>query len=150
MKINILVIDDLPEERLVMESILAELGQNIIVASSGEEALMQEHAGRLAAAAHRQSSFLAETSATRARLLDGEATVRALSRRPVSFLADLRAVALPLALTGYGQPKARRRARESGFDVHRVKPIEPQALIDLQRRSASLERTSELATKLAR
>ena len=194
-KINILVVDDLPEKRLVMESILADLGENIILARSGEEALlqvlrhdfavilldvnmpsldgyetaalirkrrrsahtpiifitgyadelhkaqgyslgavdyilspvnpdilrtkvrvfvelfqmaeqakrhadervalMQEHAARMAAeAAHRQSSFLAATSATLATSLDHEATVRALARLSVPFLADLSAVTL--------------------------------------------------------
>lgn len=37
--VNILVVDDLPEKLLVMDSVLGELGQNIITASSGEEAL---------------------------------------------------------------------------------------------------------------
>jgi signal transduction histidine kinase/DNA-binding response OmpR family regulator len=38
-KVNILVVDDLPEKILVMETILGELGENIIGAQSGEEAL---------------------------------------------------------------------------------------------------------------
>ncbi len=38
-KINILIVDDLPEKRLVLESILEELGENVIKASSGGEAL---------------------------------------------------------------------------------------------------------------
>lgn len=38
-KVNILVVDDLPEKLLVMDSVLAELGQTLITASSGEEAL---------------------------------------------------------------------------------------------------------------
>jgi CheY-like chemotaxis protein len=33
-----------------------------------------------------------------------------------------------IALTGYGQDDARRRAREAGFDHHLVKPVEPDAL----------------------
>src|SRR5438128_10825137 len=38
-KVNILVVDDLPDKRMVLESVLAELGENLIFASSGEEAL---------------------------------------------------------------------------------------------------------------
>ena len=203
-KVNILVVDDLPEKRLVMESILGELGENVIIARSGEEALlqvlrhdfavilldvnmpsldgyetaalirkrrrsahtpiifitgyadelhkaqgyslgavdyvlspvnpdmlrtkvrvfvelfrmaeqakrhadervalMQEQAARMAAeAAHRQSSFLAETSATLAHSLDHEATVRGMARLSVPFLADLSAV----TLTEAGSPAAR-------------------------------------------
>ena len=38
-KVNILVVDDLKDKRMVLETILEELGENIISASSGEEAL---------------------------------------------------------------------------------------------------------------
>lgn len=40
-KINILVVDDLPEKLLVLESVLAELHENVVIARSGEEALLQ-------------------------------------------------------------------------------------------------------------
>jgi signal transduction histidine kinase/DNA-binding response OmpR family regulator len=40
-KINILVVDDLPEKLLVLETILEELGQNVVSVRSGEEALRQ-------------------------------------------------------------------------------------------------------------
>jgi CheY-like chemotaxis protein len=38
-KVNILVVDDLPEKLLVLESVLEKLGQNVVTARSGEEAL---------------------------------------------------------------------------------------------------------------
>ncbi|HUR89747.1 MAG TPA: response regulator [Ramlibacter sp.] len=38
-KVNILVVDDLPEKHVVMRTILEELGQNIVSATSGKEAL---------------------------------------------------------------------------------------------------------------
>jgi signal transduction histidine kinase/DNA-binding response OmpR family regulator len=38
-KVNILVVDDLPEKLLVLESVLAELGESTVTARSGEEAL---------------------------------------------------------------------------------------------------------------
>ena len=38
-KVDILVVDDLPEKLLVMETILGELGQTLVFARSGEEAL---------------------------------------------------------------------------------------------------------------
>jgi CheY-like chemotaxis protein len=40
-KANILVVDDLPDKLLVFSTILEELGQNVITARSGEEALRQ-------------------------------------------------------------------------------------------------------------
>jgi signal transduction histidine kinase len=36
-----------------------------------------------------------------------------------------------VAVTGFGQPDDRRRALDSGFDAHLVKPVTPQALLDL-------------------
>ena len=36
-----------------------------------------------------------------------------------------------VALTGWGQEEYRRKARDSGFDVHLVKPIDPQTLMKL-------------------
>jgi signal transduction histidine kinase/DNA-binding response OmpR family regulator len=38
-KVNILVVDDVPEKLLTMEAILEELGQNVVSVSSGREAL---------------------------------------------------------------------------------------------------------------
>lgn len=38
---------------------------------------------------------------------------------------------LLVAITGYGQPDDRRRALESGFDAHLVKPVTPEALLEL-------------------
>src|SRR3954452_20395408 len=38
-KINILVVDDLPDKLLAMQTVLGELGQSVITARSGEEAL---------------------------------------------------------------------------------------------------------------
>ncbi len=38
---NILVVDDLPENQLVYRTVLEELGQNLILARSGAEALRQ-------------------------------------------------------------------------------------------------------------
>ena len=38
---------------------------------------------------------------------------------------------LLVAVTGYGQPDDRRRAHASGFDAHLVKPVPPEALLEL-------------------
>jgi CheY-like chemotaxis protein len=35
-----------------------------------------------------------------------------------------------IAVTAYGQDEDRRRAREAGFDMHLVKPVDPQVLLD--------------------
>jgi CheY-like chemotaxis protein len=36
-----------------------------------------------------------------------------------------------IALTGYGQPEDRKLAEEAGFDVHVVKPVDPERLNSL-------------------
>jgi CheY-like chemotaxis protein len=43
-----------------------------------------------------------------------------------------------VAITGYGQPEARRTANQAGFDVHLVKPVDPQALDELLARIPAL------------
>jgi hypothetical protein len=53
------------------------------------------------------------------------AVARAL--RVARELSPLRLV----ALTGYGQPQDRERAREAGFDLHLVKPISPEKLLEV-------------------
>jgi len=40
-KVNILVVDDLPDKRLAFQVVLEELGQNLVMASSGAEALRE-------------------------------------------------------------------------------------------------------------
>src|SRR5262249_19512527 len=36
-----------------------------------------------------------------------------------------------IAVTGYGRPEDRRRSRESGIDLHLVKPVDPDVLLAL-------------------
>lgn len=36
-----------------------------------------------------------------------------------------------IALTGWGQEEDRRRSHEAGFDHHMVKPVDPEALMNL-------------------
>ena len=57
--------------------------------------------------------------------MDGYELARALRERPDSRSATL------IALSGYGQDEDRRKSRESGFDHHLVKPVDPQELTDL-------------------
>jgi CheY-like chemotaxis protein len=40
----------------------------------------------------------------------------------------LRDQILLIAVTGYGRPEDREQALEAGFDLHLVKPVDPQTL----------------------
>lgn len=55
--------------------------------------------------------------------LDGFAVAMALREDPNTASTKL------IAVTGYGQDADRRRALEAGFDVHLVKPVEPDRLL---------------------
>lgn len=57
--------------------------------------------------------------------MDGFELARRLRMRPETAAATL------IALSGYGQEQDRRRARESGFDHHLVKPVDPGLLSEL-------------------
>jgi CheY-like chemotaxis protein len=57
--------------------------------------------------------------------MDGYEVARRMRAMPELSSARL------VALTGYGQPEARRKATEAGFDVHLVKPVDPQTLEEL-------------------
>ncbi len=56
--------------------------------------------------------------------LDGYEVARAIRRDP-----ELSGVKL-IAVSGYGQESDRRRSKDAGFDVHMVKPVEPQTIED--------------------
>ncbi len=54
--------------------------------------------------------------------MDGYQVARTLRQH-----ADLNKMVI-VAVTGYGQEQDRRQAREAGFDLHLVKPVDPEAL----------------------
>jgi CheY-like chemotaxis protein len=49
---------------------------------------------------------------------------------------------LLVALTGYGQADDRRRAMAAGFDIHLVKPVAPEHLVEALRRAPTTTRRS--------
>ncbi|MFZ5830605.1 MAG: ATP-binding protein [Planctomycetota bacterium] len=67
--------------------------------------------------------------------LDGYQVARRVRANPANEDVFL------VALTGYGQPSDRRRAIESGFDAHLVKPLDPERLARLLASRAKLRDT---------
>jgi PAS domain S-box-containing protein len=61
--------------------------------------------------------------------MDGYEVARRLRSQHSNAIERMRLV----AVTGYGQPEDRERAKEAGFDRHLVKPVEPDALNEFLR-----------------
>jgi CheY-like chemotaxis protein len=57
--------------------------------------------------------------------MDGLEVARQLRNHPLTIGA------LIVAVTGYGRPEDVRRSRAAGCDEHLVKPVSPDALLDL-------------------
>ena len=111
---NVLIVDDLPDKVLVYTTILEDLGQNLVVARSGEEALKEVL----------RREFAVILLDVQMPGLDGLEVARRL--RALPGLDGLRLI----ALSGYTQPEHRLRSAEAGFAVHLAKPCSAE---DLQR-----------------
>jgi signal transduction histidine kinase/ActR/RegA family two-component response regulator len=107
---RVLIVEDNPDVRLALRTLLEQAGHTVHEASDGT-------AGVEAAARLQPDVVLVDIGMPG---IDGYEVARRLRER----FAHLRLV----ALTGYGQSEDRRRARAAGFDEHLVKPADPAAL----------------------
>ena len=112
---RILVVDDNVDTARGMSRLLKLLGHDVRVAHSGPEALE-------AASEHRPEFVLLDIGLPG---MDGYEV--ALRLRREAFGKE----AMIVAVSGYGQEEDRRRSRESGFDFHLIKPVNPDALVAL-------------------
>lgn len=111
--IRVLVVDDEPDAREVLGTILAAAGADIALASSASEALSA------------LASFAPDVLVSDIGMPgdDGYALIRRV-REGASRFTRVPA----LALTAYASPEDARRAVLAGFDMHMAKPIEPATL----------------------
>ncbi len=108
---RILLVEDNPDTREVLQIALQESGHDVAVAADGLEAV------RLAAGV-KPEVMLVDIGLPGKDGYDVAREVReSLGARP-----------LLIALTGYGQPEDRARAMAAGFDLHLTKPIDLDAL----------------------
>src|SRR4029450_13620232 len=70
-----------------------------------------------------------------------------IARRP--RVADERRAILLVAVTGYGSPEDRERSLLAGFDVHLVKPVDPEMLAGVLARTTAQRSPEPRAMKLA-
>ena len=110
---RILVVDDNADAANSLARLLSRLhGQEVRVAHDGPEALE-------IAEAFRPEVVILDIGLPG---MDGHEVARRLRERPESDGTLL------VALTGWGQEQDRLRSQESGFHLHLVKPVEPEAI----------------------
>jgi PAS domain S-box-containing protein len=112
---RLLVVDDNVDVAESMAVILRHEGYEVRTAHDGETAIE-------IAEAFRPHMVFLDLGMPR---VDGYDVARRLRREP--WMAD----AILVACTGWGQPEDRRRSSEAGFDHHLVKPVSPEAVLQL-------------------
>ena len=115
--LRLLVVDDNSDAAVVLSLLLKALGHEVHIEHDGQRAL--ESARQLSPEILFLDIGLPD--------MDGYELARRLRAAPETATATL------VAVTGYGQPEDRERARQAGFDRHVVKPVyldEIEALLD--------------------
>ena len=113
-KPSVLLIEDNEDGREMMATMLAAHGYPVFQAGDGL-------AGVAAAAAHRPDAALVDIGLPG---IDGYEVARRLRADPATRSIKL------IALTGYGLAEDQRRVFEAGFDLHLVKPVNIERLLD--------------------
>jgi PAS domain S-box-containing protein len=110
---HVLVVDDEPDSAVTLAMLLQLRGHRADVAQDGAEAL--DRAETL-----RPDVILLDLGLPG---MDGYEVCRRLREQPWARTMFI------VALTGWGQEEDRRRTREAGFDLHLVKPVDPDELM---------------------
>jgi CheY-like chemotaxis protein len=111
--IRVLVVEDNQDSAESLRRLLYHYGYEVAVAYTGQEGLR-------AAKRMRPDVVLCDIG-----LPDSNGFVVAAALRDDPQTCDARLI----AVTAYGQEEDRRRAREAGFDLHLVKPVDPEVLL---------------------
>jgi two-component system CheB/CheR fusion protein len=111
-RLRILVVEDNPDAAESLRMLLELFGYEVQVAHCGRAAVE-------AAERWQPEVVLCDIGLPG---MSGYEVVAALRRLPATAAARV------IAVTGYGQEEDRRRSREAGFDMHLVKPVDPNAL----------------------
>ena len=113
--LRVLVVDDEPDARDLIQTVLAQCGSSVETASSVAEALKK-------LASHRPEVLVSDIGMPGE---DGYALIRA-----VRALAPEQGGTVPAAaLSAYARAEDRRKALDAGFMMHVAKPVEPAELI---------------------
>jgi signal transduction histidine kinase/CheY-like chemotaxis protein len=112
---RVLVVDDSADAADTTATLLESAGCAVRAAYSGEEALREVEA-------FRPEIVLLDIGMPGLDGLEACSRIRSLPGGGSLFL---------VALTGWGQDEDRRKTREAGFDAHLVKPVAPDALLNM-------------------
>jgi len=113
--LRVLVVEDNRDAAESLRLLLELLGHKVMVAYTGPD-------GVRAAVEWRPDIVLCDIGLPG---MDGFGVAGTLRRNPATARARL------IALTGYSRDEDRRHAREVGFDLHLVKPVDPHDLVNL-------------------
>jgi CheY-like chemotaxis protein len=140
-KVSILLVDDLPEKILVLETILAELGENLVVARSGAEAL--QHVLR--------QDFAVILMDVQMPLMDGLETAALIRQRKKSARTPI------IFVTAFADDLRTTQGYSLGAVDYILSPIVPDILrtkvkvfVDLHRMTLEARRHAEERVALAR
>lgn len=122
--VHILVVDDEPDARRIVESILADQDAQVFTAASAAEALQMLDRQRL------PDVLVSDIGMPG---MDGYELIRAIRQRA----ADRGGAVPAIALTAFVRPEDRQRALRAGFDVHLPKPIDVDGIIRIVARLAN-------------
>ena len=118
---RILVVDDNPDTVMSLAILLEQSGNEVQTAHDGLEAVA-------AAETFRPDIVLLDLGLPK---LNGYETARRIREKPWGKTMLL------VAMTGWGQPEARRKSAEAGFNEHLVKPVDQVDLMKLLVRTGS-------------
>ena len=122
---RVLIVEDREDLRRMFELLLTRWGHEVFVARDGQRALE-----------------VCSAAAPEAALIDIGLPGMNGYDLAVRLREELSDGILLIALTGYAQPRHRRRAREAGFDHHLVKPVDIDELERLLGKASSREPVS--------
>jgi len=111
--LRVLIVEDNVDSAHILQTLLEYHGYHVTVAYNGP-------AGVSAAKSERPDVVLCDIGLPG---MDGYAVAGALRQSPETVSAHL------IAVTGYGRDSDKRKALESGFDMHLVKPVNTQQLL---------------------
>ena len=140
-KINILIVDDLPEKLVVLESVLEELGEKVVCARSGSEALRRVM----------ESNFAVILLDVNMPDMDGYETAALIRRRPKSAHTPI------IFITAYADEVHTAHGYELGAVDFILAPVVPEILrtkvrvfVDLFRMTQQIKRQAEEQVALVR